>query len=108
MEEFLNPEKVLTNLELKKDMVAADFGSGSGGFVFPLAKKLEDGLVYALDVQGQPLSALKSRALFERVQNIRIIRCNLEGKGASTLPEDSLDLVLMINFLFQVEDKMLY
>ncbi|PIP24588.1 MAG: hypothetical protein COX33_01180, partial [Candidatus Nealsonbacteria bacterium CG23_combo_of_CG06-09_8_20_14_all_36_125] len=48
--EFLNPSEVLKQLNLKKNMVAADFGSGSGGWAFPLAKKLEEGKVYAIDI----------------------------------------------------------
>jgi len=105
MESFLNPEEVLNQLELRPDMTAADFGCGSGGFVIPLAKRLEDGLVYALDIQKEPLSALKSRALIESVSNIRLIRCDLEKPKGSTLPDFSLDLVLIINILFQAEKK---
>ena len=103
--EFLNPEEVLNQLDLKSDMVVAEFGCGSGGFTIPLAKKLENGLVYALDVQETPLSALKSRSLLENITNIRIIRCDLEKPRGSTLPDFSLDLVLVPNLLFQVQDK---
>jgi len=95
----------LDQLELRADIVAADFGCGSGGFVIPLAKRLEDGLVYALDIQKEPLSALKGRALTENVSNIRIIRCDLEKPKGSTLSDFSLDLVLMVNILFQAEEK---
>ena len=105
MASFLNPEEVLDQLELKPDMVAAEFGCGSGGFAFPLAKRLEDGLVYAIDIQESPLSALKSRALLENVVNIRVIRSDLEKPRGSTLTESSLDLVLVPNVLFQVENK---
>ncbi len=105
MSDFLNPEEVLGQLDLKEDMVAADFGCGSGGFVIPLAKILKEGLVYALDVQGDPLSALKSRAQMENLLNIRVTRCDLEKPRGSTLSDSSLDLVLISNVLFQAEDK---
>ena len=42
---FLNPEEVLDELDLRSDMVAAEFGCGSGGFAFPLARRLDEGLV---------------------------------------------------------------
>lgn len=103
--EFLNPEKVLNELELRPNMVAAEFGCGSGGFAIPLAKRLKDGLVYAIDIQESPLSALKSLSLFEKIVNIRIIRSDLEKPKGSTLPDLSLDLVLIINVLFQTEEK---
>lgn len=105
MEKFLNPEEILNKLELRSDMVAAEFGCGSGGFAIPLAKRLKDGLVYAIDIQESPLSALKSLSLFEKIVNIRIIRSDLEKPKGSTLPDLSLDLVLIINVLFQTEEK---
>lgn len=105
MNGFVNPEEVLNQLELHKEMTAADFGSGSGGWAIPLAKKLEDGKVYAIDVLEEPLSALKSKAKIERISNIETIRSNIEGKEGSTLKENLLDLVLMTNLLFEVENK---
>lgn len=105
MENFLKPENVLKELDLKPDMVAAEFGCGSGGFAIPLAKKLEDGLVYALDVQKAPLSALKSKAIFEKIVNIRIIHCDLEKPRGSKLIDSCSDLVLVANILFQCQDK---
>lgn len=105
MESFLNPEEVLDQLDLKDNMVAAEFGCGSGGFAIPLAKRLEEGLVYAIDIQQAPLSALKGGALVENTTNIRIIHSDLEKPKGSTLSELSLDLVFIPNVLFQVENK---
>ena len=104
-ESFLNPEEILDDFELSPDMVAAEFGCGSGGFAIPLAKRLDEGLVYAIDIQESPLSALKSRTLVENMTNIRIIRSDLEKPKGSTLTPDSLDLVFIPNVLFQVKDK---
>lgn len=84
-------------------MIAADFGSGSGGWVIPLAKILEEGRVYAIDILEEPLSALRSRAKLEKIFNIDAIKANVE-KGVSLLSE-SCDLVLMTNLLFEAENK---
>ena len=65
MEGFLNPSEVLESLELRKDMIAADFGCGSGGWVIPLAKKLEEGKVFAIDILEEPLSALRAKIKLE-------------------------------------------
>lgn len=105
MEGFLNPQEVLNELELEGQMIAADFGSGSGGWAIPLAKKLKFGKVYAIDVLEEPLSALKSKAKVAKVYNIQTIRSNIEGKEGAKLPDLSCDLVLITNFLFQVKDK---
>ena len=103
--EFLNPTEVLNKLELKDDMVAADFGSGSGGWVLPLAGKLSEGKVYAIDVLPEPISVLEARMKSEKIFNIQTIQSDIESKKGSTLALSSLDLVLMTNLLFQVEDK---
>jgi ubiquinone/menaquinone biosynthesis C-methylase UbiE len=100
MEEFLKPEKILEKLDLNKKMVAADFGCGSGGWAIPLAKKVK--WVFAIDIQQEPLSALRSRMRMERVFNIDPLKGNVEGK--TTLISESCDLVLMTNLLFQVDD----
>lgn len=105
MEGFLNPEEILNKLDLKEDMVAADFGSGSGGWALPLAKTLKEGKVYAIDILEEPLSALKSRAESLRISNIEIIRSDLEAKNGSKIKDNLLDLILVTNLLFESEDK---
>jgi ubiquinone/menaquinone biosynthesis C-methylase UbiE len=101
--EFLDPNKVLKQLKLKEDMTAADFGSGSGGWVIPLAKKSEEGKVYAIDILEEPLSALRGRAQLEKLFNIEVVQTDVE-KGTHLVP-NSIDLVLMTNLLFECEDK---
>ena len=105
MKGFLNPDEVLKQLKLQEDIVVADFGCGSGGWVLPLAKKCEDGKIYALDILEEPLSVIKSRAKLEQVSNIETIQCDIEDKNGSTLLESSCDLILMTNLLFECEDK---
>jgi ubiquinone/menaquinone biosynthesis C-methylase UbiE len=103
--QFIDPEEVLDEFILRSDMIAAEFGCGSGGFAIPLAKRLEDGLVYGIDIQQEPLSALKSHCLIESIVNVKIILSNLEKERGSTLYEGSVDLVFIPNVLFQIENK---
>lgn len=103
MQGFLNPEEVLKQLKLKSSMTAADFGSGSGGWVIPLAKKLDGGKVYAIDILEEPLSALRAKTKLEKIFNVETISADIE-KGVDIF-KDSCDLVLMTNLLFQCEDK---
>jgi len=105
LSEFLNPEEVLDQLELKSDMTAVEFGCGSAGFTIPLAKRLDEGLVYAIDIQKEPLSALKGRIQLENIVNVRIIRGDVEKPEGSTLGPGSVDLVLIVNVLFQAANK---
>lgn len=103
MNGFLNPTEVLKQLKLRKDMTACDFGSGSGGWALPLAKELEEGKVYAIDILEEPLSALRAKVKLGKIFNIETIKSDV-GK-TSRLIQESCDLVLMTNLLFECEDK---
>jgi ubiquinone/menaquinone biosynthesis C-methylase UbiE len=102
---FLEPEKIIKQIDLKQDWYAAEFGCGTGAFTIALAKTLLKGMVYALDIQEEPLSALAGRARVEGLSNIKMIQCDIEEPKGSTLKDDSLDLVLVTNILFQSDSK---
>jgi len=61
-EEFLDPVSILKNIALKEDMIACDFGCGSGGWAIPLANILSNGLVYAVDILPESIDALRGKA----------------------------------------------
>ena len=105
MEGFINPIEVLGQLELNPTMKAADFGCGSGGWVLPLAKLLNEGWVYAIDILEEPLSALSSKAQQQKLSNIETLRADIEASNGVKLGDQSCDLVLLTNILFQTEDK---
>jgi ubiquinone/menaquinone biosynthesis C-methylase UbiE len=105
MGDFLNVEEVLSQVDIKPDIMAIEFGCGSALFTVTLAKKLSKGKVYAVDIQEEKLSALKGRLAIERISNVSTIHCDLEVKNATGLPNNSLDLVLIPNVLFQSENK---
>ena len=105
MADFLKVDEVLSNLDLKGDMLAAEFGCGSAMFAVSLAQKLNKGRVYALDIQEEKLSALKGKLIQQKINNVFTILCDLETKKGSTLQDGLLDIVLMPNILFQAENK---
>lgn len=105
MPDFLKIEEILKELNLKENMMAAEFGCGSAAFALALARKLEKGRVYAIDVQEEKLSALKGRLALEKINNVFTILADLEAENGSTLGSDSLDVVLIPNVLFQVENR---
>ena len=104
MPEFVNPIEILNQIPLRSTMIAADFGCGSGGWTVPLARKLEDGQVFAVDIQEEPLSALESKAKLEGISNIRKIVADVERR-IPQIPDSSCNLVLITDLLFQVDNK---
>jgi ubiquinone/menaquinone biosynthesis C-methylase UbiE len=103
MEGFLKPDEILGRLGLQKTMTAADFGCGSGGWSIPLAKILNEGRVYSIDVLEGPLFVLNNSAKVAGIFNIQTMNSNVES-GTKLIP-GSCDLVLMTNLLFQCEYK---
>ncbi len=102
---FLEPEKIIEQLDIKQDYLAAEFGCGLGGFSIALAKRLSQGMMYAIDIQSEPLSALMGKAKAEGLSNIKTIQSDLEEPRGSTLQDDFLNLVLVTNILFQSEHR---
>lgn len=102
---LIQPEDVLKQLDLHNNMRIADFGCGNGYFSVPMAKINNQGQVFALDVIKEALEAVISKANLEGVKNIKTVHCNLEILGSSKLDDESIDLVLMRNILFQSQKK---
>ncbi len=102
---FLNPETILEQLTIEENMDIADFGCGHGYFSIPLAKRVNEGKVYALDVVKDALVAIESQARIEGVYNIETVHCNLENPNGSRLKENSIDMVFLVNTLFQSQQK---
>ena len=104
MPEFVNPIQILEKVGLRKTMIAADFGSGSGGWTIPLASLLREGRVYAIDIQEESLSALIGKAKLQGISHIKKISADVE-KEVLEISDYSCDLVLMTDLLFEIDDK---
>ncbi|MDP4552524.1 class I SAM-dependent methyltransferase [Alkalihalobacillus macyae] len=57
--EFISPEQVLTELDVKTTDYIADLGAGNGYFTLPLAEAAQK--VYAVDIEKQMLDLLRKR-----------------------------------------------
>ena len=105
MPDFLNVEHILHELGLGENMLVAEFGCGAAHFTLAIARKVKKGRIYALDIQEEKLSALKSKVAQEKMNNVFTILADLEADNGSTLQSNSLDIVLIPNVLFQAENK---
>jgi ubiquinone/menaquinone biosynthesis C-methylase UbiE len=102
-DEFLDPSKVLRSLSLSSDLIACDLGCGSGGWAIPLAKMLPHGMVYAIDILPENISALEGAMARENLTNISPVLADIE-KGVKVGDKEA-DLALLTNILFQINDK---
>lgn len=102
---FLEPGKIIKELNIRKDMIIADFGCGAGYFTIPLAKMAEEGRVYAIDVLEESIEAVQSRIKLEGLFNIETRHADLEILKGSGLEDNLVDLVLLGNILFQSSKK---
>src|SRR3989344_2270648 len=99
---FLDPLSIVEQFGIMDGMKVADLGSGGGYFTIYMAEKVGSaGKVYALDILEEKLDNLRSKARSQGLENIETIRTNLEIIGGSSLLDNSQDLVLLANVLFQ-------
>lgn len=111
---FINPEEIINNFEIRPGMVVADFGSGAGRYVLAIARKMKGfdlpvgqaGIVYAVDIQKNLLESIKSNAGKEHLADIvDIIWADIEAKNGVKLATETVDLIIVSNVLFQINDK---
>lgn len=88
------PEAVLDAMDLAPDAVVADIGAGTGYFTVRLARRVPEGLVFAVDVQPELLELLERRLDAERLENVRVV----QGRPTHpNLPPGRLDAVLIVD-----------
>lgn len=103
---FAHPERNALQLRIEAGMSVADFGAGSGAYVWPIAAALKNsGRLYVVDVQRDLLRRIHNEALRRGHTSVSIIWADLEQSKATRLTDHCLDLVLISNLLFQIAEK---
>lgn len=101
--ESLQPEQLLRRLGLKAGDTMADIGCGPGFFTLPAAEIVgPQGVVIAADVQGEMLSAVKSRVVERGLTNVRVLKTS---ETDISLPPGSVDFALLAFVLDEVEHR---
>ncbi len=105
--ELIDPFKVLEAAGIKSAMKIADFGCGTlGHYVFPAAHLVgPDGKVFAVDILKSVLNGIQSRVKLEGVANVETVWGDIEKLNGVKLPDNSLDIGLLINNLFMSKQK---
>jgi ubiquinone/menaquinone biosynthesis C-methylase UbiE len=87
-------------------LTVADFGSGTGEYVFALADRIADkSRIYAIDIQKNLLNRLATRAKEQGRDNIYTVWSDLESSNSTKIPAGSVDIGIVANTLFQIQDK---
>lgn len=100
---LINVPELLKGLDIGPGQTIADLGCGGGGhFVAPTASLVgSSGLVYAVDIQKKVLSSLEASLKLQNIGNVRLIWSDLEQVGAAGIPDESCDVAILANVLFQ-------
>lgn len=102
---FVDPKNIVNDLGITPGMEIADFGVGAGYYAVLLADAVGDtGRVYAIDIVEEVLTKARSHD-HGRHDNIEFLLGDLEEPGGSNLAEQSVDMVVISNTLFQFENK---
>jgi len=101
----LNPERVLSLLPLGPKQVVADIGCGPGFFTLPLARRLTEGQVVALDIADEMLAVVRDKVAQAGLSNVEV-----RASGEASLPVDpaGLDGALLAFVLHELDGKVMF
>lgn len=103
--QYQNPLKLSKVMGVKNRMTVADLGCGPGFFTIPLASVVgPHGLVYAVDSNPTMLKHLRDNVKKSGAggKAIRVIKADV---SKTRIPSGSVDVVLLIRILHDIEDK---
>lgn len=103
---FVDPGVVVSHFHLREGDSVADFGAGSGYFVELFSKRVgQNGKVYACEIQKDLVEKIGNQARTKNISNIYPLWCDLEVANGIKIADGTLDIGVLINTLFQLEDK---
>lgn len=105
---LLHPIDILEAAGVRSGMRIGDFGVGrTGHFAIPASRLVgDDGVVYAVDIHPECLQMLEGHRKLGLLNNLETVWGNVERHHGVPLPPASLDLVLVINTLWQARDHL--
>jgi ubiquinone/menaquinone biosynthesis C-methylase UbiE len=100
------PEQVLDSIGVDSGMVVADVGAGNGYFTIRLAQRVGgEGVVYANEIEELFLKVIQDRCQSEGFDNVKTV---LGHPDDPNLPDTAMDIVLLVNVIHLVENKILF
>ena len=104
---LINPAAMLAHLPLRAGLRVGDLGCGGHGQIAAAAARAvgDSGTVYLVDIRKSALAELVKKTRLIGIRNVKSIWANLELVGATGLPAGTLDAAMLINVMFQAQDK---
>ena len=95
----LQIDRVMETLGINRGKSVADIGAGSGWFTVRAAKRVGNGMVYAVDINPEAVRYIGQRAEKEKLPNVKTI---LSKADDPMLPANSVDAVLLLKTYHEV------
>jgi ubiquinone/menaquinone biosynthesis C-methylase UbiE len=89
-----NTKKAIAKLPITATSVVADIGAGTGYYTFPIAAKVPQGKVYAVEIQQSAISYLQQRSKQLNLNNVVVVK---GGEKSPNLPDNDIDLAIMVD-----------
>ncbi|MEM6640070.1 MAG: class I SAM-dependent methyltransferase [Pseudomonadota bacterium] len=94
---------LIAALPLTDDAVVADIGAGTGYFSFPVARRVPDGRVLAVDIQPEMLEIIEARKADGAPANVETI---LGTESDTRLPPNAVDLIFIVDAYHEFSDPL--
>jgi precorrin-6B methylase 2 len=85
---------LVDRLPLEPHSVVADIGAGTGYFSFPVAARIPEGRVLAVDIQPEMLTIIEQRGRERGIDNVEPVLGTVTNPG---LPAAAVDLIFIVD-----------
>lgn len=101
----MDPARMLAACNLQVTDTVADFGAGSGFMARALSSIVTAGNVFAIEINRDLVSRVIHEVEERQIKNLHPLWGDIEISGGSKLGDASVDMVVLSNILFQLDDK---
>ncbi|MBM3808461.1 MAG: class I SAM-dependent methyltransferase [Acidimicrobiia bacterium] len=98
------PDRVIAALKLAPNAAVADIGAGTGYFSMRLARAVPKGTVYAVDIEPNMISHLKTRAATEKRTNVTPVLASAESPNLT----QPVDVILIVDTYHHIGSRKAY
>lgn len=102
---FMDPLRMLAACNLQVTDNVADFGAGSGFMARGIASIVTQGQVFAIEINRDMVARIVHEVQEKHIPNLQPLWGDIEIPGGSKLGDASVDMVVLSNILFQLDDK---